>query len=188
VAATWTTSATSGVDTTSDTGVGGAAVEGEVNEGADTGAERGGGDAVILRRFGAHSPSPPTVSPSLPRLSSRSLFVVVSTTTEVVGAAARSPPLTMDGAGAGAASEGGTDVDEDGKECGSDRGGGASRGSGGVPSFLADIAPHVHFSWAAHNNTYASNFTSTGMESNLRTCDDISKKARSYCKRALRSI
>jgi len=115
LAATWTTSATSGVVTTSDTGVGG------VNEGADTGVERGD-DGVILRRFGALSPSPPTVSSSLPRLSSQGLFVVVST--EVVGAAARSLPLTIDGVGAAAAAgEGGTDVDEDGKE-----GGGASRG------------------------------------------------------------
>jgi hypothetical protein len=181
VAATWTAS---------DTGVCGAAVEGGVNEGADTGAERGSGDGVILRRFGALSPSPHTVSPSLPRLSSRGLFAVVSTTTGVVGAAARSLPSTIDGVGAAAAGEGGTDVDEDGKGGGNDRGGGggSSSGWGVVPSFLADIAPHVHFSRAAHNNTYVSDFTSTGMKSNLRTCDDISKKARSHCKRALRSI
>ena len=113
--------------TTSDTGVGGAAIEGGVNEGADTGAERGG-DGVILRRFGALSPSPPTVSSSLPRLSSRGLSVVVSTTTGVVEAAARSSPSTIDGVGTAAAGEGGTDVDEDGKGGGSDRGGGASRG------------------------------------------------------------
>jgi hypothetical protein len=126
LAATWTTSATSGEGTTSDTGVGRAAVEGGVDEDADTGAERGGGDGIVLRRFGALPPSPPTVSSSLPRLSSRGLFVVVSTTTGVVGAAARSSPSTIDGVGAAAAGEGGTDVDEDGKGGGSDRGGGAS--------------------------------------------------------------
>jgi hypothetical protein len=88
LAATWTTSATSGVGTTSDTGMGGAAVGGRVNEGADTRAERGGGDSAILRHFGALSLSPPTVSSSLSRLSSQGLFVVVSTMTGVVGAAA----------------------------------------------------------------------------------------------------
>jgi hypothetical protein len=88
LAATWTTSATLGVGTTSDTGVGGAAVEGRVNEGADTGAEHGGGDSAILHHFGALSLSPPTVSSSLSCLSSQGLFVVVSTTMGVVGAAA----------------------------------------------------------------------------------------------------
>ena len=112
------------MDTTPDTAVGGAAVEGRVNEGADTGAERRGGDGVILRRFGALSPSPPIISSSLPRLSSRGLF---ATTTGVVGATARSSPSTIDGVGA--AGEGGTDVDEDGKGGGrSGRGGGASTG------------------------------------------------------------
>jgi hypothetical protein len=116
------------VGTTSDTGVGGAAVEGGDNEGAGTGAERGGGDGVILRRFGAFWPSPPTDSSSLPRLSSWGLFVVISTTTGGVGAAVRSSPSTIDGVGATAAGEGGTGVDEDGKGGGSDRGGGATRG------------------------------------------------------------
>lgn len=112
--------------TTSDTGVGGAVVEGGVNdEGVDIGAERGGGDGVILRRFGALSPSPPT---SLPRLSSRGLSVVVSTTTGVFGEAARSSLSTIGGVGVAAAPEDGTGVDEDGKGCASDRGGGGSGG------------------------------------------------------------
>jgi len=106
------------VGTASDTGAGAAAVKGGVGECADTGAERGGdgdGDGVILHRFGALPPSPPAISSSLPRLSSRRLFVAISTTTGGVGAAARPSPLAMDGVGAATAGEGGTDMDEDGK-------------------------------------------------------------------------
>jgi len=111
---TWTTLATSGEGRVSDTGVGRAAGGGEVGGGADTEAEGGGGDGVILRRFGALSPSPLTASSSLPRLSSRGLSVVIPATAGGVGAAARSSPPTMDGFGAATAGEGGTDVDEDG--------------------------------------------------------------------------
>ena len=128
MATTWTISATLSVGTTSDAGLGGAAVEGGVNEGPDTGEEHVGGDGVILRRFGALSLSPSMVSSSLPCLSSRGLFAVVSTTTG--GAAARSSPLAIGGVdtGGGGGGGGGTDVDEDGKGGGSERGGGACRG------------------------------------------------------------
>jgi len=119
LAAAWTTSATSGVGTASDTGVGAATGWSRVGGGANTGGGEGrggdgGGGGVILRRFGAFSPSPPSVSSSLPRLSSRGLSVVVGTTKGRVGATARS---SMAGVGAATAGEGGNrgDVDEDSK-------------------------------------------------------------------------
>lgn len=107
---------------TSDTGVGAAAGEGGVGRGTGIrggkeweGGDRGGG--VILRRFGALSHSPPSVSSSLPRLSSRGLSVVVSTITGETGAVAPSLLLTMAGVGAGIAGEDGNGegVVEEGK-------------------------------------------------------------------------
>ena len=146
-----TASAVFGDSATSGWGVVGLGTASGTTTGTDAVGVSDGGGGVILRRFGALSPSA-TVSSSLSRLlSSRGLSiggedVVVIVGSGGVGAAARISPSTAEvvvagvGAGAGAVVVG---EDSNGEEV---NGSGGGSGVGGVVRFLTAAAPHVHFS------------------------------------------